>query len=112
MSGLFLMSLGSMSHGDFKKWPCRRVKFRDQEPPRKAPMTKRVHSKVGRHVQMFVPKPRRRFSGCQPNVGFLEGVRGWFESCVWEFCLGVFFPWLVEVLKGKCQGGTIPKEVK
>ena len=26
------MSLGSMSHVDFKKWPCRRVEFKGQDP--------------------------------------------------------------------------------
>ena len=26
----FLMSLGSMSHVDFKKWPCRPVEFKGQ----------------------------------------------------------------------------------
>ena len=29
----FLVSLGPMSHVNFKKWPCRRVEYRDQEPP-------------------------------------------------------------------------------
>ena len=29
---LFLMSLGSMSHVDFKKCPCRRVEFRGRGP--------------------------------------------------------------------------------
>ena len=28
----FLVSLGSMSHVDFKEWTCRRVEFRGQEP--------------------------------------------------------------------------------
>ena len=28
----FLVSLGSMLHVDFKKWPCRLVEFRGQEP--------------------------------------------------------------------------------
>ena len=27
-----LLSIGSMSHVDFKKWPCRRVEFRGQGP--------------------------------------------------------------------------------
>ena len=28
----FPTSIGSMSHVDFKKWPCRRVEFKGQEP--------------------------------------------------------------------------------
>ena len=30
---LFLMSLGSMSHVDFKKGPCQPVEFKGQGPP-------------------------------------------------------------------------------
>ena len=35
MSFIFiLMSLGSMSHVGFKKWPCRCVEFKGQDPHR------------------------------------------------------------------------------
>ena len=29
---IYLLSIGPMPHVDFKKWPCRRVKFRGQGP--------------------------------------------------------------------------------
>ena len=33
----FLQSLGPMSHVDFKKWSCRHVTFKSQEPHVKQP---------------------------------------------------------------------------
>ena len=51
---LFLMSLGSMSHVDFKKGPCRPVEFRGQGPYFK----ERASECVILHVQKEKTKPR------------------------------------------------------
>ena len=50
----FLMSLGSISHVDFKKGPCRRVEFRGQGPYFK----ERASECVILHVQKEMTKPR------------------------------------------------------
>ena len=85
MSQCFLkpcrMSIGSMSHVEFKKWPCRPVEFKGQGPPYRRqwrlrgalPLQRWVPKIKQQNPSSVLPKPSlTALAGLQPPLFFLE----------------------------------------